>query len=64
MKLQPWRTCAHCGRAYQTRTDLFDLYVAYALTINPQAVIDVNDPLDFCAACGEDFEGEREEQES
>ena len=51
----PWRACTHCGRTFDTRQELFDLYVAYALAINPQAVISYDDPLDFCAACGEDF---------
>lgn len=57
----PWRVCSNCGRVFATRQELFDLYVAFALAINPNAVIDENDPLEFCAACGEDFGEEGEE---
>jgi DNA-directed RNA polymerase subunit RPC12/RpoP len=61
MTTTPWRVCRHCGRVYEDRRQLFDLYVAYALAINPHAAIDEHDPLDFCAACGKDFDTTEED---
>lgn len=61
MSPEPWRTCEDCGRVYPTRADAFNLYSIFATTINPDAVVDEADPLDFCPACGEDFDEQEEE---
>ncbi len=53
-----FRRCESCGRAYSSE-ELYDLYAAASLAINPDAVL-VDDPteIEFCPACGQDFSAE------
>lgn len=56
-----WRVCEGCGREYDSPTALFMAYVQIARAIDPRAVIDATEEIDFCPACGEDFYDSDEE---